>query len=144
VEIDDVMQEYVLGRLDSAVLPDVATRLLMAGVDTEEMAQAAMPDTADPRDVRALFEAALVSAAISWPSWEQAAVSWIGRQAQRAASGELTLDEVARSICETFGWPNADLLPAPYLDVVIAAGEDIEPWWREAFADSLAALPRKQ
>lgn len=136
-----LLEEYVLGRLDARVLPDIATQLLVDGVDTLAMAQAALPDTVDQRDVRDLFVAALRSAGLTLPTWDQAARSWLKREAHEVVAGERSLVDAARRICETFGWPSdADRLPEPYTAVIIIAGEAVEPWWGEAFHHALLTL----
>lgn len=141
VTVDEMVQEYVLGRLDARALPDVATAFLLSGIDTLEMASAAMPDTADPREVRELFEAALTSAGLALPTWEEAAMGWMRREARLAVSGQASIDGVAARICSTVGWPgDADSLPTPCVDVVIAASEDYYPGWRDAFMEALRAL----
>jgi hypothetical protein len=144
VAVEDLAEEYVLGRLPVERLPGLATEFLVAGADTDEMAAAAMPDGNDPRETRELFEAALGSLGVELlPAWEIAARRWLIRRAIAALIGEATLADVARDVCETFGWPgDAEQLPEAFQDVVIIAGEDIEPWWRDAFRNALNDLVR--
>ena len=138
---EEFVDEYVLGRWRAERLAELATQLLLAGQDTDEMTAAAMPDTTDPREIRELFEAALESVGTKLPEWEAAATRWLARRARAAISGEATLDEVATEIRQSFGWPtDAEVLPTPFQAVVLAAGEDLEPWWPEAFLEALTQL----
>jgi hypothetical protein len=143
VAAEHLAEEYVLGRVPVERLPGLATEFLVAGADTDEMATAAMPDGNDPREARELFEAALSSLGVELPAWEIAAQRWLTGRAIAALIGEATLVDVARDVCETFGWPgDAEQLPEAFQDVVIIAGEDIEPWWRDAFRNALNDLVR--
>ena len=138
---DDLLDEYVLGRCPVERLPELATELLLAGRDTDEMAAAALPDTRDHGEIRRMFEVALASVGEQLPPWNVAAERFLARRARAVIDGEATLDDVAREIRNNLGWPSkADGLPAPFRRVLIAADEDLEPWWREEFRDALVAL----
>jgi hypothetical protein len=139
--VEDLAEQYVLGRVPVERLPGLATELCVAGADTDEMATAAMPDGNDPRETRELFEAALASLGVELPAWEIAARRWLARRAVAALIGEATLADVARDVRETFGWPGeAEQLPEAFQDVVIIAVEDIDPWWHDAFRNALIDL----
>jgi hypothetical protein len=88
-----------------------------------------------------MFEAALASVDEQLPPWEDAAARLLVRRARAVIDGEATLDEVAREIRNSLGWPSeTDRLPAPFQRVLIAADEDLELWWRDEFRDALTAL----
>jgi hypothetical protein len=143
VTAEDLVDEYVLGRWRAERLPELATQLLLAGQDTDEMTAAAMPDTKDAREIRELFEAALESTGWELPPWNVAATRWLTRRARAAVDGEATHEQVAREICDSFGWPaDADPLPAPFGRVVITAGHASEHWGPDAFHDALTDLVR--
>ena len=70
-------------------------------------------------------------------------MAWLRRQARLASSGQASLDDVVQRVCETFGLSSdAGSLPKLYVDVVFAAYGDYEPWWRDAFMETLRALDR--
>jgi hypothetical protein len=143
VTVEDLVDEYVLGRCPVESLPKLATELLLAGLDTDQMAAAALPDTNDPREIRDLFEAALESVGVQLPPWGVVATRWLTSRAHAALGGDTTFVDVARDICETFDWPSdLDRLPEPFQEVLVIAGEDIEPWWRDAFRNALLDVVR--